>query len=586
MEKNESFNGKRHIFSSGIPIFKLKKLNLFKSCLIKKKPSRNVFYDQKFLAKNNENTSILSDPSINILYKLEPNNKNKIEFKSQDISKENFLSKTNYYTENKKNFFDSFSQGSPIKNLSNISNNTNNSCKNIVKFPRLSMKIKKNYFEKLNTNKKVLNLEYKQRLKKINSSFSPDSFYSFEKQMYKDFSAKNIIYNNSIFSGNEATKEKNNTSKINNEKVRDIKIKKLKYNKSFVKEKINFNGKIFPNRKIYKFIVDPFPYGKTDETKDLSEHLKKMDRKIEKILSVDNNKIFSNNYSIVDKLKFKKEYQNPFVYDSKNYYEKEKEEYKDLINPEVYKGHSQLLKEMKEELNKIDKTNVIFNGSEEIQNKKIYRKGALLSKFKNFIIRLTRYLKQSRLTKNEIRNFKLVKQSFTYGLTKPLIDAIKSKNYDICCEIIEKHKYLVLDFDYYYLTPLHWAVKNNFYEFIPKLLDYGSLINFLNFSGDSPLHIAVKKNYYDSACILLYYLASPFIKDRDGKKPIEVANDFEMKSLLDRIMKIYYASFFQRTANQQKFIQNKFWIFINEEFRDKISDFIYNFIKNKEFYEL
>jgi len=133
---------------------------------------------------------------------------------------------------------------------------------------------------------------------------------------------------------------------------------------------------------------------------------------------------------------------------------------------------------------------------------------------------------------------------------------------------------------------LHWAVKNNFYEFIPKLLDYGSLINFLNFSGDTPLHIAVKKNYYDSACILLYYLASPFIKDRDGKKPIEVANDFEMKSLLDRIMKIYYASFFQRTANQQKFIQNKFWIFINEEFRDKISDFIYNFIKNKEFYDL
>ena len=124
------------------------------------------------------------------------------------------------------------------------------------------MKIKKNYFEKLNINKKVLNLEYKQRLKKINSSFSPDSFYSFEKQMYKDFSAKNIIYNNSIFSGNEATKEKNNTSKINNEKVRDIKIKKLKYNKSFVKEKINLMGKFFQIGKFINLLSTHFHMGK------------------------------------------------------------------------------------------------------------------------------------------------------------------------------------------------------------------------------------------------------------------------------------------------------------------------------------
>ena len=583
MEKNENFNKKRHILSSGIPTFKMKKLNLFKSSLIKKKQSRNVFYDKKFLAKNNENTSILSDPSINIFYKLEPTNKNKNEFKSQDLSKENFLSKTNYYTSKKKVFFDSFSQGSPIKNLSNMSKNTNSS-KNIIKFPRLSMKTKKNYFVDINKEKTILsNLEYKKRLKKINSSFSPDSFYSFDKKLYKDFSTKNILYNNSIFSGNEPTKEKNDISKINIEKGKDVKIKKLKYNKSFVKEKVNFNGKIFPNRKIYKFIVDPFPYGRTDETKDLSEHLKKMDRKIEKILSMDNNKIFAINYSIIDKLKFRKEFQNPFIYESRNYYEKEKEEYKDLVNPEVYKEHSQLLKEIKEELNK--KT-VIVKGNEEIQIKKINSREALISKFRNFVIRLTQYLKQRRLTSLEIRNFKLVKQSFTYGLTKPLIDSIKSKNYDVCCAIIEKHKYLVLDFDYYYLTPLHWAVKKNFYEFIPKLLDYGSLINFLNFSGDSPLHIAVKNNFYDSACILLYYLASPFIKDREGKKPIEIANDFDMKSLLERIIKIYYASFFKRTADQQKFIRNNLWIFINEEFRDKISDFIYNFIKNKELFDL
>ena len=148
------------------------------------------------------------------------------------------------------------------------------------------------------------------------------------------------------------------------------------------------------------------------------------------------------------------------------------------------------------------------------------------------------------LTLDEIKNFKLIKQSFTYGLTESLINSIKLKNYNLSCSILEQHKYLVLDFDYYYLTPLHWAVKKDFYEIIPKLLDYGAAIDPLNFIRDSPLHIAVKNNFFDSACILLYYLASPFLKDKDGKKPIELTNDFDMKSLLERVMNIHYINLF------------------------------------------
>ena len=211
-----------------------------------------------------------------------------------------------------------------------------------------------------------------------------------------------------------------------------------------------------------------------------------------------------------------------------------------MINPEVYKEHFLFLKEVREVANKNDKCKKIFNGFKEIIIKKIINKKYLMEKFKNFILRISQYLKHRKIKKEEIKRYKLIKQSFTYGLTKTFIDSIKSKNYDLCHSIIERNKYLVLDFDYYYLTPLHWAVKKNFYEFIPKLLDYGAVVDSINFCGDSPLHIAIKKNYYDSACILLYYSASPFIKNRDGKKPIEITNSFDMKSLLEKIMKIHY----------------------------------------------
>ena len=243
------------------------------------------------------------------------------------------------------------------------------------------------------------------------------------------------------------------------------------------------------------------------------------------------------------------------------------------------------MNELKKETNKNNERNIKLIGHNEDKMKKI-TKQKLFEKLKYYIIRISQFLKRSDITREELKKFKLIKYSFTYKLTKPLIDYIKLKNYDVCCEILKKHKYLVLDFDYYYLTPLHWAVKKNFYEIIIKLLEYGSIVDSRNFSGDSPLHIAVKNNFYDSACILLYFLASPFLKDLKGKRPIEVTDDFDMKTLLERMMRIHYISVFLKTANQQRFIQNSLWIFIKEEFNKKICPFLFNFIKEKEFLAL
>ena len=581
MENDFNYNEKNP-FSSNLltPIIRMKSLNLYKKKYLKEKSAKNIFLDNKLLSKNNENVPIISNSSINIFYSNPKSNKENAQIiernNNNDINNKNllFLNKTNYYSakeKNKKLLNDSYTKDS-IKNISfqNLSK-----VKKLRYYPLL--KIKKDYLTDFN-NKNNIDIEYKKRLKNINSSFSPDSQYSIDKKLFKDFSSNSIIYNPFIFTKNKLTK----INQLQGKKI------KIKYNKSFIRNKISFNGINFQNRKLYKFIVDTNSYGKDDELKKLSEKLKEKEKKFEKILEMENNKLFTDVYSIVDRIRFKKKYQNPFIYDKRAFKENIKDEYNNIINSEVLKDHLQLLKEMKAQLrgeNENKRKKIIYNGFKEINIEKLNNKKVLLEKFKNLIIRIYLFFKQRNITIDIFKNYRSIKQSFTYKLTKSLIDSIKLKNYNLCCEIIEKNKNLVFDYDYFYLTPLHWAVKKNFYEFIIKLLNCGSIVDSLNFSGDSPLHIAVKNNFYDSACILLYYCASPFLKDINGKKPIELSNNFDMKNLLEKTMKIHYISYFQRTINKQKFIKNRLWIFFNEEFKDKISEFTFDYFKEKELFQ-
>ena len=582
MEQNKSFSKKNALVIKDIGTIKMSNLNLFNYSTKIKKPSKNKFFDEKFMSKNNENTSIILDPSANFFYKV-PQDKSEIsQNKTREQSRDNFLFKKNFNSttnKNKKFLYDSFSQLDNLKkDVSKISNLSNKSSKKEKYFPKLSIKLKKNTFRNLYKDQIIYNdFEYKKKIKKINSSFSPDSFYSFDKKLFRDFSNKNILYNSSGFSNKIL-----NLSKIHIKKSKDM---KLKLNKSYIKENIKFNGKIFPNRKMYNFVVDPLLYGKIENIKVLSKKFRKMDKKVLKLLEMDKNKLFSSNYSIIERKKFSPKFQNIFMYDEINFKKKENEErYKELINLGLFKNSLKLLEDVKQEAFKIDKKYYFLAGLKKIKINKT-NKQSILQKFKSWIIYIFQYIKMRYLTLDEIKNFKLIKQSFTYGLTESLINSIKLKNYNLSCSILEQHKYLVLDFDYYYLTPLHWAVKKNFYEIIPKLLDYGAAIDPLNFIRDSPLHIAVKNNFFDSACILLYYLASPFLKDKDGKKPIELTNDFDMKSLLERVMNIHYLSFFQKNINQQKFIRHNFWILISEEFKNKINKYAYDIIKNKELFD-
>ncbi len=129
---------------------------------------------------------------------------------------------------------------------------------------------------------------------------------------------------------------------------------------------------------------------------------------------------------------------------------------------------------------------------------------------------------------------------------------------------------------------MHWAVKYNFYRILPTLLDYGSILDSCGFVGETPLHISVKNNYYDCTCILLFYLASPFVKDKYGKRPIDLTSDFDMKNLLEKIMKLHYSSYFQKTCIQYLYIQSGLLTFIKEELNFKLQKEVLDYFNEKE----
>ena len=405
--------------------------------------------------------------------------------------------------------------------------------------------------------------------------------------MTKNNSSNNFLFNDSLFSNNNFFDSP--ISKIS--KSTKTKLVYKRNNSSL--NTIKFNGIIIPNRKIYQFAIDPFSLRKLEKLEDINEEIKKSNAKYMKLLKKDNSRLFNNNICIVDKNKFSKEYQNPFTspFDKKIYkinydiLKHEEEINKNFIKEEVFNANKKLLKDMEEEIKKRSVKKKVYIGILNRKNKDYkLNKKSLYEKIKSTIIKLSKYIKNLYVTIPEILSqYKINKTYFSYNQTKELIRAIKIKNLNTCTKLLDNHKYIVLDFDFYYLTPLHWATKENFFEIIPNLVHYGAVVNFQNFIGDTPLHIGVKNNFYECVCLLLVNFASPFIKDKDGKIPLDNTNDFRMRLVLERIMKIYYKSFFLKYSKQLEFIQKNFTIFIVEEFRSELNKDTLKYFKEKQY---
>ena len=89
MEQNKSFSKKNALVIKDIGTIKMSNLNLFNYSTKIKKPSKNKFFDEKFMSKNNENTSIILDPSTNFFYKVAQDKSEISQNKTREQSREN-----------------------------------------------------------------------------------------------------------------------------------------------------------------------------------------------------------------------------------------------------------------------------------------------------------------------------------------------------------------------------------------------------------------------------------------------------------------------------------------------------------------
>ena len=352
----------------------------------------------------------------------------------------------------------------------------------------------------------------------------------------------NKLFNSTIFQKGESSKEQLNTKK---------KLIKKKFPKNKYTNRLNK----------YHFVMNTHLINLVDKN-NLPEEIKilNFNKNALNVLRRENEKLFSKFRSIVPISKFSEKFRDPLNNSFDRELEQERKiKEKNNIKKDILPG-IKLLKEMDFE---IEKRKII---------KKILKGKPLMHKIKKIIIRNVEYIKRLNVSYEEIiYKYKIYPNPFHFSKTEELILAIRNKNYDLCCDILDNFKYIVLDYDYFNFTPLHWAAKVNFYQIIPKLISYGSSVNEQNFMGETPLHISAQKTYYESTALLLIYLASPFIKNKNNRKPIDCTKDVQLIYIFKKIMELHLKYLISKQKYFFDNVQKDFIDFVSVEFSNQLN---------------
>jgi len=86
-------------------------------------------------------------------------------------------------------------------------------------------------------------------------------------------------------------------------------------------------------------------------------------------------------------------------------------------------------------------------------------------------------------------------------------------------------------------TPLHIAIQSDSSMVISCLLKSGADINTQNAYGMTPLHYAAMNNSVYATKQLLLYNANKYIKDIDGRIPIDYTTNYSVRVLLTQVRK-------------------------------------------------
>ena len=591
----------------------MKSINLIRPSKKDSKMTKTFYLKHLGILSNSQHNSISNFQNLNEDKKI---NNSSNEIKTPKIKEEEKIKyilnsksinnslTSNYFYPMKKNYnsYSKFNPTDKIQHFPNDKNNTDKTCVNHLYLNSQTIDEHTNTHTNTNINfygpriKKEDLVKYDSLPKCLKNPKKRDFKKSFninkrinEKLNFYSVNAKSVKHHTTIQSTNPTFSPMLSPQKFGKDKTvgekteintyRRNKSRKLLNNKELSKspndskiDDIKKFSALIKYRKNYPFIINPKPFV-PKKFKGLPSSVIKMNKKYSNILKNENEKVFRQYFSIIGKEKFSKKFQNIV-----NKYEiQEKDEIKSetLINENIISG-TKLLKEINIEEKK--QKNILIK-----VNKK-----SLFYKFKKAMILLSSKIDSMTLYLGEIlSNYKNPKNCYSFHATRDLFFSIKTKNFKLANSILDSNKYIVLDYDYFSMTALHWAAKYNFYQIIPKIIEYGSHIDKKNYIGDTPLLISVKHKFIESTVFLLLYSASPFVKDSKGLDPLYYCkNEFKMKNIFLKAISLHYISLFHPTKYSLEYISREFIEYIVNENKGDMELEAYNIIKEKyEYYK-
>ena len=265
--------------------------------------------------------------------------------------------------------------------------------------------------------------------------------------------------------------------------------------------------------------------------------LHKFNNECKTITVGETHKVFLRNFTLVNKNKFSPKYQRML------------DAHVQITDDEIERKISKSLSKNISVSHKAKAQVAIIQKDERIKHNKL-----LLERFKSVIIRAAIHFKRLKIPIADFyEQYKPSKVPFNNKNTQTLIFAIKSKDLSLITSLLAENKVLVLDFDYFKQTPLHWASKRNFYKAVMLISDFGACINAVDYVGRTPLHLAVQMNSVESAALLLMEGASTTVLDYNGKRPCDYCKTKLMKDICSRGMMLNVIHFL---GKQKEFYQN------------------------------
>lgn len=124
--------------------------------------------------------------------------------------------------------------------------------------------------------------------------------------------------------------------------------------------------------------------------------------------------------------------------------------------------------------------------------------------------------------------------------SEEFIHAVKFNNIELVEQALKSNKAYLFEYDYYKQTAYHWAAKLGNKEILQVLLENGKCSNQYDNKMRTPLYFAALNNQLECVNLLLENGGNPQICDIEGKKPVDVTTNEQIrKNIIKAIDKLY-----------------------------------------------